>query len=214
MEDNTHDNDEDIFYALPDDEDTPSREQQRPPTRNPLLLLLKLVCTPIEGWKELKSSRCTSQRFAWGCFYPLTFIAALSDYAALFYNPDANLPYIVTESVIIFMCLLLANFCTLVVSDIIFPSRVKKQVASHFGKNFIMAMLSILALTITAWNLLPPLTPILSFIPIYIIYLIARGVKFLRVPTELTMRITVVMGILIIGLPFLFNTLFTRLIPQ
>ena len=210
-----HEEDDNLFYSLPDDNDgeTPSGENGKP-SRNPLILLAKLICTPVEGWKEIKRSDCTIPAFAWRCFYPLALIAALSIFANLYYNPETSVAFTVTESVIVFMSLLLANFCTLLGGSLLLPGNVRKRLDTTFGRIFIMAMMSIIALTVTVTNLLPYVAPLLSFIPIYVVYLIVRGVKFLRIPDTAVSRTWLVLAILIIGLPFLFKVVFTGLIPQ
>ena len=205
--------DEECYYSLEDDSPESGPEQQHRGTKEPLLLLLKLITTPVEGWKSLKRSQCTPQKFAWECFYPLSLLAALSQTAALFYEADISVATVITLAVIVFMTLLLGNFGTILCCELFLPKGDRNKVSTPFGRVFVMAMVCTLAISVILWNLLPPIEPLIIFVPIYTIYLIVKGVKYLRVPEKSAGKVSIILSALVIGLPMILYTIFTELIP-
>lgn len=209
-----HIEEEECYYSLEDENPGEEALRQHKDTKVPFLLLLKLMATPVEGWKSIKRSGCTPQKFAWECFYPLVLQAAISQLATLFYEADVRISTEITLALTVFMTLLLGNFGTVLCCELFLPKSEKSKVSTPFGRVFVMAMVCTLALAVTLWNLLPPIEPLVIFLPIYTIYLIVKGVKYLRVPQQSANKVSIILSALVIGLPMILYTIFTELIPQ
>lgn len=219
--------DDDIFYSLPDEGDensptpTPARSTKRQKqtnkrkckkSRSPFSLFFKLLTMPVEGWKELKRSHISSSEYGWKCFYPLVLMAALSKLAQLFFNQDIETSDIITDIVITFMTLLLANFITTLCCEWIGGEKMREQMRTDFGRNFIMSIIGSLAFALILWELIPMLNPIVSFLPLYTIYLIVRGVKYLRLPKQINNKAILTFTVLCIGIPIILYLIFYALV--
>lgn len=212
---------EDIYYEIPDDEEEALNEGEeeeeepgkKPEKASPLIMTVKLMLRPVQGWKNLKQSRYTPPEYAWQCFYPLTALAAVGQFANLIYSPDITLREVLIEMVVIFMALLIGNYGTLSLLDIIMKAPLRKRFRNDFSKVFVMAVTSTLSIAIFLWELIPLLSPIFVFLPIYSIYLIVRGVKFIRIPKERQTRVISTLSILIIGIPLLLYIFFNDILP-
>ena len=91
---------------------------------------------------------------------------------------------------------------------------VRHDLALIFDRNFIMTIIGSAAIVVILWLWLPMMSPIISFLPLYSIYLIVRGVKYLRIPTNRTNAMIMMFAALCIGLPLLLYTLFSALLPE
>lgn len=213
------DREEDLFYNLDDEPQSPDDEKGRdvdtrvPRHNSAIMLWLKLVGTPVEGWKAIKRSSITAAEWSWRCFYPLTLFCALSCLMTMTYDHDVTIASAITQTIVTFMAILLSYICTLLLADILLP-QIRQNIKSDFGRIFVMAAISTMSVAFALWNLLPMLSPILAFVPIYTIYLVLRGVKYLRVPQDMTNRTTIMMCLFIIGLPMLLNYIFLDFIPK
>lgn len=213
----TENPEKDLYYNMDDSEspttESESAQKQKHTTRNPWLLLFKLLVTPIEGWKSIRRAKRTAAEWSRECFYPLTGFCALTSLASVIYDHDVTWNVAVIHSIIAFMSFLLSYFCTLLCADIFLP-QIRKEIHSDFGKIFVMTAISTMGVAYCLWNLLPMLSPLLAFVPIYTIYLVIRGVRFLRIKGDKTGNITVAMCIFIVGLPLVLYYLFDDFIPK
>lgn len=196
------------------DEEENRDDDGRKGIRNPWHLMFKLICSPVEGWKAIRRSRIPSNTFAWKCFYPSVVVTALSNFASFFYEEECTLGSVLTECIVIFMTFILSNFCVYICSPLLLPRYIREKLNTNFGKIFVMAMLNTLTMAMTLWNLFPPIMPLLVFVPVYTYYLISRGIKYLRVDGPVTNRITIMMSILIIGMPLALYMIFSEFIPK
>lgn len=224
-----HKSTDDIFYSFEDEEDDAFPErgdaeadngepkgepEEVKPSRSPWKLFLKVLMNPVEGWKELKRSKVTAAQFGWKFFYPILLIAALSYIAMPVYGIEFSAARIVSDIVITFMSLLLSNFIAALCCEWFGGKGMRKQMRTDFGRNFIMTIIGSAAIVVILWQWLPMMSPIISFLPLYSIYLIVRGVKYLRIPTNRTNAMIMMFAALCIGLPLLLYTLFSALLPE
>lgn len=228
------DSDGDMYYSLDDDidneedaaaavsrsrkpekgkKDEPEPEQEPDSTPSPIWLTLKLIARPVQGWKDLKHAGFTPSEYAWQCFYPLAGLAAAGKFANLIYSADGTIGNTITEAIVIFMSLLIGNFGAYCITDIVLAANMRRYLRHDFGRVFIMAIVTTLSLALFVWELIPMLSPLLAFLPLYSIYLIVKGVRFLRVPEAHHTRVAATLAVLSIGMPMLLYFLFNELLP-
>ncbi|MDE6230944.1 MAG: hypothetical protein K2M37_04930 [Muribaculaceae bacterium] len=180
---------------------------------SPLAVLFKTMFTPVEGWKALRRAAIPADDFASRCFYPLLAIAACSKIADRFY--EANISFVDTfvEMLISFLSLFFGYFSAGIIASIALPGTLKGTMKTWVGKDFLMLAISTLAIFFTVFNLLPMIGPALVFLPIWTVYIIFRGVRILRVPADKEALTVVLLATLAIGMPILWNWVFTELFP-
>lgn len=191
----------------PDDEE---EKQEKHPS--PIAVLFKTMFTPVEGWKSLKRSGFKTDEFASRCFYPIIALAAISDVASMFYEANVTFADWAMDGLSTFIMFFFGYFTVLFFSGFVLPSRSRDILKKDIGRQFVMLAMSTLALFWIAIQLLPMLEPILVFLPLWTIYLVFKGVKILRVPEDVKTSTVGLLCMLIIGVPFLWNWLFTELL--
>lgn len=210
--------DPDGFYVLPYDEDDiaeseKSNVQDSGERPNAFRLFLKVVFTPVEGWKAMRRSKITADEMARGCFYPVLAVLALSCFMQLVYVPDIALSDVLMTALMQFLGYFLGYFVILLFCQTLLPADCRKPFTGDFGKVFIMTALVCLASFTISRMVLPMFDPILILLSLYVIYLIFRGVKFLRAPERYNTLLIVVLSLLTIGVPALIIWVFSLMLP-
>lgn len=204
------------FYVM-EDNTAPSGQNTLMPSspegKSPVRLFLKIILTPVDGWKELKRSKITPDRFAQGCFYPLLALMAVSVFAMLFYVSTTSIQTLLIEAIIAFISFFLGYFIVGVLLRTMTYKDCAKAFSTDFGNCFVMVAMSSLTIVQTLINILPFIQPVLVFLPLYTIYIIVKGVRFLRIETNHEALTIVLISILSIGVPALLHWIFSLMLP-
>lgn len=186
-----------------DDDDGEEKKDQ-----SPFMLMLEMMINPVNGWKRFRRAHFTTERVGAGCFYPLVGIAAASCFIDCFYDNSVTMSMAMVSAVKVFVSFFFGNFVALMALHLLMPGKFKDLPDTPFGKQFVMLMLSTLALFWTLYECLPMLGPILFFLPLWTIYLTMRGVRFFRFPEEKKSLLTTLICVSILGSPFLIYYIF------
>lgn len=202
--------DEDEEYTEEEEEtEEPVEEKKR---ISPFRILIRTLLTPVEGWKSLKRARFSPEEFANGCFFPLIALAAISETAKLFYEANHSVSEWLLDALCTFLSFFFGYFTIVMAGGWILPSKSRDFLKKDIGKEFVMLNLSSLALFWTLLEVVPMLDPVLVFLPIWTIYLIYKGVRVIRVPSEVENSTTGYLCLLILGIPLLWNWLLTEIL--
>lgn len=180
---------------------------------SPLLIMLKTLSNPVEGWKSLKRSKFSTDAVAAKCFYPLVALAAVSEYTALFYDAESSVTTLLVPAIITFITFFFGYFSALLLGGIALSKDAKKTLQTDFGKEFVMINMSTLTLFYIIYRLFPLAGPILAFLPLWTIYAICKGTKQFRVSKDEETRVSAILSAIIIGCPILWNWIFNELLP-
>lgn len=208
-EDDEEDDEEDDD-AVEDDDETESEEEVAEKGHSPSGVLLKTMLTPVEGWKELKRARFKTEDFAAGCFYPLAALAAVSECASLFFEANKSISDWAMDGLATFITFFFGYFTILAAGSVILPKKSRDFLKKDIGKQFVMLNLSTLAIFWVFIQAIPMIEPVLVFLPIWTIYLIFKGVRVLRIPSEVENSTTGYLCMFMIGIPVLWNWIMTE----
>ncbi len=182
--------------------------------RRPIKRFLYLLIAPISGWKGLKNARYSPDYYARSVFYPLLALMAAACFAQRFHVPGSTTSSLLQQAVSEFVACFAGYFAVPVLARLLLPLNARIKADSPFGKVYIMSALSALSLAVTLYSLFPNLGALLMVAPIYVSYIIVKGVRFLRVPAEDTLPTSVVMVVLIVGIPVLIYMLLKFMMPE
>lgn len=209
-------------YALPDEEDMPENismsvkkadETELKKTSSPIAVMFKTMFTPVEGWKALKRAKFQPDKVMGSLLSTCVALASVSEFMAFIYEANVTLTEVLVRAVVTFIAFFFSYYSVLAAAGILLGENVRKTLNSPFGKNFIMTSMATLPVFYALYRLLPILGPVLVFLPLWTIYMVFRGVRFLRLPKEKDNVATVLLCALEIGMPVLWNWIFTDLIP-
>lgn len=180
---------------------------------SPLILLLRVMTSPVDGWKALKRSHIDPPEMARGSFYPLMALAAAARFLDFFYESNATVAGVLVDAVVVFISFFLAYFAAQLCCRL-FPARISGRLTDIFGRDFMIAAMCTMVLFTVLREALPMAEPVLVFLPLYTAYLIFRGVKYLRLPNESQTWVAIVISVMIITFPGLIGWLFREIVPR
>ncbi len=183
-------------------------------SKSVLSLLIKILISPVEGWKEVKRCNIPEEKIASRCFYPIIALAAVAEFSGFFYEARFTVNEGVIKGIITFITFFFSYFSTILIGGIVLPKDCKEKLNTNFGKSYVMLSLSSLAIFYIIFEIVPILGPILAFLPLWTIYSAVKGVKIFRVEDEMKVRVSCTLCGLIIGCPVFWNFLFTELLPS
>lgn len=170
----------------------------------PFALFLRVMVAPRGGWKAVRRSALPIDRLNAGAFYPLLAAVAAGAFMQLIYDANATVATCLISALILFLSFFIAQFPVLPLLSIFLPSEDKKLCHSLFTRSLVSLVLSIEAFLYIIYELLPMLEPMLTFFfPLIVIYSVTEGVKRMRAPEELNIRIIIILSLLLAGLPLL-----------
>ncbi len=205
----TPDDNINIAPVTPNSQGSPEPEREEKKRNNrapvkPMLLLGEILLTGTAGWKQLRRARLTPEKAAAGCFYPLLAIGAVAQFADCIYMPEFNIASTLVEAATFFASFFFSYFAVQVVCRWLYPSEAKSKTETNFFKLIVQYALASLALFCIPTQILPILTPIAVFLPIWTIFIITKAVRFLRFPSSCQTRCMVTLVLATIIMPYLF----------
>lgn len=177
-----------------------------------LRLMISILVSPRMGWRKIKNLNISADEACRGLFYPLTALAAASN----FMNPVFDPEYTVTQGVIAaletFSSFFFSFFLVFLFGRMLLRGEGATVIQSDFGKTFTAFSMSTLTVFYILYSVLPMLEPIIVLLPLWTIFSITRGIKVLRIPEADRTSATVWLSVLIVGLPVGVSYMFSSLI--
>ncbi|MGN0236486.1 MAG: hypothetical protein ACI4AK_00100 [Lepagella sp.] len=211
--------DDDSLYNLDDadieeDDTDPDEEESKSPKKSDsiaFLFFLRILATPVEGWKKLRRRAFKNEEVAASCFYPLVALAAFSEVADIFYDNRTISDWAV-YGLVTFLAFFFGYFTILLLCGFILPKKSRDLFRKNHGMQLVMMALSSLAIFYTLSKALPMVQEVIYLLPLWTIYIIYKGVRVMRVNQDVVNMTTVILCILILGVPILwgwaFHTIF------
>lgn len=191
-----------------DGEDTASRR-----SLSPFSALLRVMFGPVTGWKALKRARLKPERVGAMCFIPMVTFAALSTLAAMAYGTEIGGLQLTIDVVVTFVSYFFGYFLLPLIAGPMMDQKGRKSLESPFGRNAMMLCFTTLAIFKIIGNLLPIFEPVIVFLPLWTIYMIHRLVPVMQIGKDHWARATVVLSVLVVGLPAAWDYLLSLLLP-
>ena len=176
-------------------------------------ILLKIMFSPVEGWKLLRRSNTSLENLQSSCFYPLLALVAISKFADYFYSVNVGLTQLVSKAVVAFVSYFFGYFCIQIVMAWLLPKDMAEKIDTPFGRKYIIISLSTLAIFSFITDLVPMLWPILIFLPIWTLYIMFKGVRFFNLYVKQEMKFYIIVSAAVIAIPLLIDSLLNGLLP-
>lgn len=217
--------DDSRFYSNPqlDDDgdaatDQPNKTPRKPgsdPKKHPhiFLLLLEVMSNPPTGWKRFAQARMKPETVQRDLFYPLCALVAACQFVEFFYDTEAVLSKVLTAAIEAFISIFFSYFIVMIASRVLMPKSARPRMATDFSKVFVLVALSSLCIFYALYELLPMLEPVLVFLPLWTVYIVCQGAKFLRFPTDKSTTSLSVLCLLIVGIPICLGYILHRILP-
>lgn len=176
------------------------------------LLMLKVLASPLEGWKSIRRSGLKHEKVARDCFYPLCAVVAVCQFMSFFYDVEATVTKVLINACVAFVSVFFSYFLVIVASQLLMPKGAKEAMQTPFAKVFVMVALSTLCLFYIIYELLPMFEAVIVFFPLWTVYIICQGSRFLKFPAARSTTSLFILCLLIVGVPILLGWGFDRLL--
>lgn len=180
---------------------------------HPFALMLKILANPTLGWRNFKSSKFAVSDVEKRCFYPILAVLAVACFIRKFYSPDVTLQLLLIDSITKFISYFFGYFIVVMACAHLLPKESIKPMESQFGKNYILVGMSSLAFFNIFQVVLPMLEPILVFLPLWTIYILSKGIKYVKVPDDRKNITAGLVAFYSIGITILLEWLFRTITP-
>lgn len=206
------DPEEDNIYIYTDEpEELENREE--PESTSPFWLMVKVLVSPVEGWKSVRRSKIATDKFMKECFYPLLILLSVSKFARLIYSSRVKMADIIVDSISSFVAFFFGYFCILILFRIVMTVNARSSLSSEFAKQFVAISLSTLCLFFSTLEFFPILWAVLIFLPLWTVYVICKGVRFFRFPEDKEILNTSILVTVIIGVPCVLDWILQNVLP-
>lgn len=175
--------------------------------KSAFLILFEILFSGTSGWKQLRRSHLKPEETAAGCFYPLAAAVAACRFADWFYTPEFSLSNTLIEAVNLFVSFFFSYFAVLIVCRWILPYDVKMKAETPYFRQIVQYSLSSLALFWIPSEIFPIIEPLTAFLPLWTVFIITKGMRFLRIPAACEVRSTVTIVASVVGMPYLLHWL-------
>lgn len=180
--------------------------------KNPWSAYFRVLLSPVNGLKRLKSSAISPEVMASRVFYPILALVAAASFMDIPYKLDTDVSSILQSAVALFVSFFISYFAIFPIGGAVLGVKASEKISSAYGKLLVLVTLSSLATMYLLFELCPVLEPVLFFAPIYTIYIICRGAKMLRLEDKMLTPTILVISLLEIGLPYLIYWVFKALL--
>lgn len=171
--------------------------------------VLQLVLSPRRGWEDIALDDEDGEEPVAPAFYVLAGIVALSWLVRGVYEPSLGWLRLLELAVITYGVLFVSYFVGTFVMSVSLESLVTRgEVSERRTRVFVIFGVTLLSLILLLANLLPASTPVLWFMPVYVVVVLWKGNRYLGVSDRKAGVFTLVSFIAVMLPPMLLGLLF------
>ncbi len=172
-----------------------------------------LLISPRVGWQYIDDKCYSSQRVLGTFFYPLLAILAISSFVPMIYDSAS---YTVSSSlmkaIISFSVFMLTYYLCIYLLSGFYPQFTRSSLAMSKLCSYVIYNLAFLILLSILINVLNGEFSPLYFLVLYMPYIAYRGVDFLCVDSDKSIKFVVISSIMMILFPFIIKWLLNKFI--
>ncbi|MCM1349431.1 MAG: hypothetical protein NC338_08470 [Firmicutes bacterium] len=174
--------------------------------------MLQLILSPRRGWEDVAVDNFPSQCLLKSGFVPLIILVSLTCLPSLWYHSDATLAAVLERMVAYFVTYLTSYYIASLVFSLYIPSCTDGVMSLNKNNTFILYNLGILAVLNILTNLLPMVPDMLYLLPVYVYFIMWRGIAYMEVKFNGVILFMVLNLVAVLLPPFLLRYLFNLII--
>lgn len=175
--------------------------------------MFQLFLSPKRGWEDIAYDDVSDRRLLVGGYIPLIIITSLSYLLGLLYSPDASLAGVIERVIACFVEFLAAYYLASFFFSLYIPSCTGGVMTLKKNNTFILHSLGLLSLLNLIANLLPMVPDMLYLLPIYVLFIMWRGITYMEVSFNGVIQFMMLNLLAVLLPPYLLKVLFYLVIP-
>ncbi len=176
--------------------------------------MLQLILSPLKGWEDVSADGFDARELLIKGFIPFVAIVALTVPVKYFFVADASIVVLIQQAVVCFIKYFVSYFIAGFVFTLYLPGCIDGEFSMRKCHTFIIYGLGLLALINLIQNCIPVELAISFVMPIYAMYILWRGLRYLSVSFNGVGSFLIMTICAIILPPYLLQYLFNLILPQ
>jgi len=172
-----------------------------------------LLISPKVGWQYIDDRCYSAQRVLGAFFYPLLAILAISSFVPLIYDSASNtLSSALMSAIVAFAKYMLTYYLCVYLLSGFYPQFTRSSLAMSKLSNYVIYNLSFLIVLQILINVLNAEFSPLFFMVLYMPYIAYRGVDFLCIDNDKSIKFVLISSIMMISFPIFIGWILSSLI--
>ena len=174
-----------------------------------------LLISPKVGWQYIDDKCHSAQRVLGTFFYPLLAILAISSFVPMIYDSASHtVSSSLMDAIVAFSKYMLSYYLCVYLLSGFYPQFTRSSLAMSKLSSYVIYNLAFLILLSILINVLNGEFTPLFFLVLYMPYVAYRGVDFLCVDSDKSLKFVVISSIMMISFPFIIGWILDKLITH
>lgn len=180
-----------------------------------IITVLRLIIAPKSTWNTIFKRQEPINLVERNLFYPLIGILAVSSFMIIVYE-DISLSAIIREAIINFITYFIGYIICAFCLSLLLPKiqEENKSASDQKIKTLILYNMSFVVIINIIQNMLPTEMILLSFLPLYMLFMLSNCTEIFSIKKDLTPYFTFGAFIIIFIIPLLLNSFLNYVMPQ
>lgn len=180
-----------------------------------IITVLRLIIAPKSTWNTIFKRQEPINLVERNLFYPLIGILAASSFMIIAYE-DISLSAIIREAIINFITYFIGYIICAFCLSLLLPKiqEENKSASDQKIKTLILYNMSFVVIINIIQNMLPAEMILLSFLPLYMLFMLSNCTEIFSIKKDLTPYFTFGAFIIIFIIPLLLNSFLNYVMPQ
>lgn len=175
---------------------------------------LQLIISPKNGWEDIAYDDSDVQRLITGGFIPWLVIASLVSLLGLYYTQSFSVLSVLHSLISTFLVFFIGYYISVALFSFYMPSLTHGDSIESHNNTFLLYNVALLATIGIIRDALPIDLAMLNFFPLYVLYIMWRGARYLKVSRLEQGRFILLSLIGVIVPPYLLQVLFSLILPS
>ena len=175
-------------------------------------LLFNIFANTRIGIKELRKYSISPREISLKFFVPMCILAGVSEFSCFLYSSYSSWLNTFIESIYICVSLFFGYFSAMHVACWLIGKGYRDIAESNFNKSLMLISMGSLAFFYGINNLFPILSPILTFFPLWTVYVIFKGINSFSLTKNDEIKISIIYSALVITFPLIWWWILTEII--
>lgn len=146
-----------------------------------LKYLFQLILSPSRGWEDISHDGAAPEELLRKGFYPLTGIAAATEFIRLFYERDAGIGHVLQSAIALFCAFFASLFLCRMILDALLPKVTEGNMSERRTATLNIMSLGLMELISVISNCVPTGLTLLHFLPIYALLIYYKASRYMAV---------------------------------
>lgn len=145
---------------------------------------LQLVLAPVKGWEDISADGLNDNLLLKQGLLPLLVLTAISSFISLIFEADVSIVGVLQQAIITFMKYFATYYLACLVFTLYLPRCISVEFSLKKCHTFIIYGITLLSLVNIVENCIPVELAVLFIMPIYVLYILWRGLRYMCVSFE------------------------------